>query len=85
MRNVCQLCSGKSDTLANALPRLPVALMLQAMADAIPTTKEGVFGYPIKWQAYDHSTMGDKFKVCAAACDSIMIHERYTYLPVWQV
>jgi hypothetical protein len=33
------------------------------MADAIPTTKEGVFGYPIKWQAYDHSTMGEKFKV----------------------
>ena len=29
--------------------------------DTIPTSKEGVWSYPIRWDAYDKGTMGTKF------------------------
>ncbi|GIL52376.1 hypothetical protein Vafri_8264 [Volvox africanus] len=35
---------------------------LKAMMDSIPTSREGVFSYEIKWSYYNASAMGEKFK-----------------------
>jgi hypothetical protein len=36
---------------------------LKAMMDSIPTSREDVFAYQIKWAHYNAAAMGEKFKV----------------------
>ena len=36
--------------------------ILRRVADAIPTTRDGVFGYKIKWDAYDLESMAPKLR-----------------------
>ncbi len=52
-------------TPAPAAPQPPAdpKAALKALMDSIPTSKDGVFGYAIKWQHYNAASMGEKFKV----------------------
>ncbi|EFJ45965.1 hypothetical protein VOLCADRAFT_63199 [Volvox carteri f. nagariensis] len=45
-----------------ARPPIDSKAALKAMMDSIPTSKEGVFSYPIKWGHYNAAAMGEKFK-----------------------
>ena len=36
-------------------------VLLRRLMDTIPTSKEGVWSYSIRWDAYDKATMGPKF------------------------
>jgi len=36
-------------------------VLLRKLMDSIPTTKDGVWGYPIQWDAYNPTTMAEKF------------------------
>ena len=39
----------------------------QAILESIPTTREGIWSYPVKWEAYDPSSMKEKVTKWVAA------------------
>ena len=46
---------------AAAVPAEDRQTLLRRLMDTIPTTREGVWSYPIQWDSYNKSTMGAKF------------------------
>ncbi|KXZ56101.1 hypothetical protein GPECTOR_2g983 [Gonium pectorale] len=49
-------------TLQRPTPPADPKAALKAMMDSIPTSRDGVFSYQIKWSHYNASVMGEKFK-----------------------